>query len=252
MEWTIADGDNILAKIAQVPLRLAWAITVHKSQGMSLDAAFMDLSGSFEYGQGYVALSRVCTLAGLYLAGFNDRALQVHPEVVKQDAEFRVLSNQVGDELHAMDAKAITQIHEDFIRACGGKVVPQRKGENGTRLRSTRVVSAQHSARKERRWEKTLSLIRGGRTIAEVARLRRRSEDTIMQHLEMVRATGKLSPHDIAHIASEREKEIAEVQSIFHRLGAEKLKPVFEYFGGQYPYDTIRLARLLFVGKGEN
>ena len=62
-----------------MPLRLAWAITVHKSQGMSLDAAVIDLSRAFEYGQGYVALSRVRELVGLHLLGLNERALRVHP-----------------------------------------------------------------------------------------------------------------------------------------------------------------------------
>ena len=84
-EWRIDDRARTLAKIVQVPLRLAWAITVHKSQGMSLDAAVMDLSAAFEYGQGYVALSRVRSLAGLYLSGFNERALAVHPQILKKD-----------------------------------------------------------------------------------------------------------------------------------------------------------------------
>ena len=80
------------ATITQVPLRLAWGITVHKSQGMSLDAAVMDLSASFEYGQGYVGLSRVRSLDGLYLLGWNARALQVHPQVLAKDFEFRAAS----------------------------------------------------------------------------------------------------------------------------------------------------------------
>jgi len=85
-EWRIEDGGRVLARIIQVPLRLAWAMTVHKSQGMSLDAVHMDLSQTFEYGQGYVALSRVRTLAGLSLAGLNQRALEVHPEVSRSRA----------------------------------------------------------------------------------------------------------------------------------------------------------------------
>ena len=77
--WKIDEGGQERASITQIPLRLAWAMTVHKSQGMSLDAAVIDLSRAFEYGQGYVALSRLRTLAGLHLLGLNERALRVHP-----------------------------------------------------------------------------------------------------------------------------------------------------------------------------
>ena len=52
----------------------------------------MDLSGAFEYGQGYVALSRVRSLEGLYLLGWNARALEVHPAVLHKDFEFRAAS----------------------------------------------------------------------------------------------------------------------------------------------------------------
>lgn len=92
-EWSIKEGDYEKAAIMQIPLRLAWAVTIHKSQGMSLDAAMVDLSRSFEYGQGYVAISRVCSLDGLYLEGMNEMALEMHPEVVKQDALFRESSD---------------------------------------------------------------------------------------------------------------------------------------------------------------
>lgn len=92
-EWGIEHNDGKLAaSIKQLPLRLAWALTVHKSQGMSLDAASMNLAGAFEYGQGYVALSRVRSLAGLSLEGLNDKALLMHPEVVEKDLEFREAS----------------------------------------------------------------------------------------------------------------------------------------------------------------
>ncbi len=86
--WSIKERGVDVAEISQIPLRLAWAMTVHKSQGMSLDSAIIDLGKSFEYGQGYVALSRVRSLAGLFLEGLNEQALMMHPEIVEKDKEF--------------------------------------------------------------------------------------------------------------------------------------------------------------------
>ncbi len=121
MEWTIGDGARTLAKIEQVPLRLAWAITVHKSQGMTLDAAVMDLSDAFEFGQGYVALSRVRTLAGLHLLGVNARALDVHPDTLTRDDEFRAQSDEAERAFEAMDPEKLQTMHRNFIQASGGK-----------------------------------------------------------------------------------------------------------------------------------
>ncbi len=92
--WTIDDEQKILAKITQVPLRLAWAITVHKSQGMTLEAAEIDLSRSFGYGMGYVALSRLKSLNGLYLLGINEIAYKLDPQVFSYDKELIALSKQ--------------------------------------------------------------------------------------------------------------------------------------------------------------
>jgi len=89
-EWSIQEGRKVIASIKQYPLRLAWALTVHKSQGMTLDSAIMDLSKSFEYGQGYVALSRVKSLDGLFLEGFNSHSLRMHPKVIIADKQFRI------------------------------------------------------------------------------------------------------------------------------------------------------------------
>jgi len=90
--WVIEDQNVIQAQISQLPLRLAWAVTVHKSQGMSLDAAEIDLSRSFVPGMGYVALSRVRALSGLKLLGLNAMALQVDPRIVELDRELKDLS----------------------------------------------------------------------------------------------------------------------------------------------------------------
>ena len=119
--WAIENEGRALAGITQIPLRLAWAITVHKSQGMSLDTAFIDLTQAFEYGQGYVALSRVRTLDGLQLAGWNAQALRVHPDVRKKDAAFREASESAQQTFSAIDPNGLQTMQTNFIRACGGK-----------------------------------------------------------------------------------------------------------------------------------
>jgi ATP-dependent exoDNAse (exonuclease V) alpha subunit len=122
VEWAVMDGHKKLAHIEQLPLRLAWAITVHKSQGMSLDAAHIDLSQAFEYGQGYVALSRVRTLNGLYLAGFNERALEVHPDVAEHDSALRAASDEAADAFERMPKAELGLLHKNFVHALGGKL----------------------------------------------------------------------------------------------------------------------------------
>lgn len=67
----------------QFPLRLAYGITIHKSQGMSLDKLVVDCSRIFEKGQAYVALSRIKTLDGLYLRNFNPAKVMVDDTVVE-------------------------------------------------------------------------------------------------------------------------------------------------------------------------
>lgn len=120
-EWSVVDGSKILAQIKQVPLRLAWAITIHKSQGMSLDAAIIDLSQAFEFGQGYVALSRVRSLEGLYLEGFNDKALMLHPDVIQADAVFRARSDAAVKRIKQLSSVEKEKLERNFLRAIGGE-----------------------------------------------------------------------------------------------------------------------------------
>ena len=95
--WELRDGERKRASISQVPLRLAWAITVHKSQGMTLDAAKIDLRKAFVEGMGYVALSRVRDLDNLYLYGINRRALEVSPDALAIDEVLRQASRESAE-----------------------------------------------------------------------------------------------------------------------------------------------------------
>ena len=95
--WELRDGERKRASISQVPLRLAWAITVHKSQGMTLDVAKIDLRKAFVEGMGYVALSRVRDLDNLYLYGINRRALEVSPDALAIDEVLRRVSRESAE-----------------------------------------------------------------------------------------------------------------------------------------------------------
>jgi ATP-dependent exoDNAse (exonuclease V) alpha subunit len=88
-EWALHDNLGPIATIEQIPLSLAWAITVHKSQGMTLDQAVIDLRQAFELGMGYVALSRLRTYEDLQLLGINQTALKVSEKALELDKFFR-------------------------------------------------------------------------------------------------------------------------------------------------------------------
>jgi len=123
MSWMVEENSKVLARLTQMPLRLAWAITVHKSQGMSLDAAVMDLSRVFEYGQGYVALSRVRRLSGLFLLGWNEQTFEVHPGILEQDRRFRSQADDAQKEYGSIAQNELQEIHERFILSCDGLLI---------------------------------------------------------------------------------------------------------------------------------
>lgn len=116
--WSIEnEAGKVIASFQQIPLRLAWAITIHKSQGMTLEAAEINLMHTFEKGQGYVALSRLKSLTGLKLLGFNEQALELDSLAVKADRRFQELSKEAEDNFANVD---LTAQHKAFIRHCGG------------------------------------------------------------------------------------------------------------------------------------
>ncbi|KAF6167113.1 hypothetical protein GIB67_041368 [Kingdonia uniflora] len=79
--FLVMAGDRALATRKQIPLILAWAVSVHKCQGMTIDRLETDLSKAFGYGMVYVALSRVKSLDGLHLVGLDSCKIEAHPKV---------------------------------------------------------------------------------------------------------------------------------------------------------------------------
>ena len=101
--------------VSQIPLQLSWAMTIHKSQGATMDAARMDLGNDvFEYGQAYVALSRVKTLDGLYLHSFNPAKIKANPNVLQFYEKMRGAVRQTVTEADL--SKATVSKTTDFSR----------------------------------------------------------------------------------------------------------------------------------------
>ena len=226
--WRIEEDNKIKAEIIQYPLRLAWAITVHKSQGMSLDAAEIDLSNSFESGMGYVALSRVRSLEGLYLKGLNDLALKVHEEVLVFDRDFRNISEENSYNLGKQKREEIESNHKEFINRIGNKTSEKRVKID--------TVSA------------TKALLAEEISVKEIATLRKLKEDTIISHIEEILEKEpnfniKFLQKSISHARLDK------IISAFRKVGAlpggkRPLSPVKNILGPSYSFIEIRLARL--------
>ena len=188
MEWMIEDQGRTLASVKQVPLRLAWAMTIHKSQGMSLDAAMVDLGSAFEYGQGYVALSRVRRLSGLYLLGCNERATQVHPDILAQDRIFRDASLEAEDRVAHLSEAAKASVEHNFIAVCGGKAA--KTEEKAFSVNAVREDHPKAYARWTAQEEKELTaLFRAGTTVKEIAQRMERKRGGISSRLKKLRLT---------------------------------------------------------------
>lgn len=232
VDWVIEENGKQKASITQIPLRLAWAITIHKSQGMSMDAAVMDLREVFEYGQGYVALSRVRTLDGLHILGWNDRVFQVHPQIRVQDTTF-VQSSEAAALLFADIPKPeLKEMQDRFILASGG-TVDIKKGKRGVKIDTV---------------EQTLMLVLQGKSIKEIARERKLVPVTIFHHLEKLVDGGKLAYDDIEYLLDDKVKNgWHQIKRTFVALDTSKLAPVYEHYKGNYTYDQLRLARMVMV-----
>ncbi len=232
-DWHIEEDGRMKAEIIQYPLRLAWAITVHKSQGISLDAAEIDLSRSFEPGMGYVALSRVRSLGGLFLRGLNATALKVHDEVLEYDEVFRRASVRHAADIRSMSSAALAKQHEAFLE----RVRPPLGASRGKKKKKLDTLT------------ETQNLIAlRSLMIKDIAYARDITEETVLSHIERLRERDPAL--DISHlknsISADRFDEIA---SVFKRIGKDArggylLAPVHSALGEGYSYADIRLVRL--------
>lgn len=175
--WELRDGDKKRASISQIPLRLAWAITVHKSQGMTLDAARIDLRKAFVEGMGYVALSRVRAMDSLYLHGINQMALKVSSQALSIDEGLRDHAQR--------DAERFSQLRAR-VKKRALEPEPKQKQSSGWQEKVDKMRETYPNA--YRPWTKLhdgeLSAgFQNGKTVEELSQLLGRHEGSITMRL---------------------------------------------------------------------
>jgi predicted ATPase len=229
VNWRIEEEGKVKAEIMQYPIRLAWAITVHKSQGMSLDAAEIDLSKSFEKGMGYVALSRVRSLGGLSLKGLNETALEVDDRVLQYDREMREISFKHAEELQSLSRINIERTHAEFLKI----VAPSTPGQKKQKKPDTVM--------------ETKRLLSEGKTLSEIAKERKVKEGTIIDHLEKIKE--KFPGFSMSPIRkSLSTKRFKDIMIALKKCGMQEgkylLTPAKNMLKDSVSFDEIRIVRL--------
>ncbi|MFA6340753.1 MAG: AAA family ATPase, partial [Candidatus Paceibacterota bacterium] len=235
VSWVVEEEGKRKATIEQYPLRLAWAITVHKSQGMSLDSVEVDLSKSFERGMGYVALSRVREISGLRLTGLNKNALEVREDVSIFDEDLQEMSAQDKSWLYSLTDKEIKEKQKKFLDKVAIYATDEKKKKKNriTPIQETRNMLEQRMGFKEILEHKGVTL------------------GTILEHVEKI--LEKDPNFDISHLKGEVPSgKFKKAYMAFRNMYGEnrdfRLAPVRNALGDGFTYEELRIVRL-FVKK---
>ena len=236
-----------IGRFKQYPLKAAWAITVHKSQGLTFDKAIIDVHAAFSPGQAYVALSRCRTLDGLVLSSpvsasvfMRDNAVDAYMNYISRSVEELAFSScyEYFDYEKKPEPEVISPVKkvvEKIIAA--GKVVAEKVNKEKPK-KVNKEEPRDDTGKKLNTSEYSYWLYNQGNTVEQIAEKRKLNPVTIEGHLARYVASGDIDVHEFVD-----GDTLQKVEAYCMEHPEEKaLKPIFEHFSAKISYGVLRMA----------
>ena len=223
-----------IGRFKQYPLKAAWAITVHKSQGLTFDKAIIDVHAAFSPGQAYVALSRCRTLDGLVLSSpvsasvfMRDNAVDAYMNYISRPAEELAFSSCY--EYFEYEKKPEPEEVAPVKKVKVNKEKPKKEKKEELR---------DDTGKKLNTFEYSYWLYNQGSTVEQIAEKRKLNPVTIEGHLAHYVASGDIDVHEFVD-----GDTLQKIEAYCMEHPEEKaLKPIFEHFDAKIPYSVLRMA----------
>ncbi|MEE0317228.1 MAG: helix-turn-helix domain-containing protein [Bacteroidales bacterium] len=223
-----------IGRFKQYPLKAAWAITVHKSQGLTFDKAIIDVHAAFSPGQAYVALSRCRTLDGLVLSS------PVSASVFMRDNAVDAYMNYISRPVEELAFSSCYEYFEYEKKLEPEEVAPVKKIKvNKEKPKKEKKEELRDdTGKKLNTFEYSYWLYNQGDTVEQIAERRGLNQSTIEGHLTRYVASGDIDVHEFVD-----GDTLQKVEAYCMEHPEEKaLKPIFEHFDAKIPYGVLRMA----------
>lgn len=223
-----------IGRFKQYPLKAAWAITVHKSQGLTFDKAIIDVHAAFSPGQAYVALSRCRTLDGLVLSS------PVSASVFMRDNAVDAYMNYISRPVEELAFSSCYEYFEYEKKPEQEAVAPVKKVKvNKEKPKKDKKEELRDdTGKKLNTFEYSYWLYNQGNTVEQIAEKRKLNPVTIEGHLARYVASGDIDVHEFVD-----GDTLQKVEAYCMEHPEEKaLKPIFEHFDAKIPYGVLRMA----------
>lgn len=223
-----------IGRFKQYPLKAAWAITVHKSQGLTFDKAIIDVHAAFSPGQAYVALSRCRTLDGLVLSS------PVSASVFMRDNAVDAYMNYISRPVEELAFSSCYEYFEYEKKLEPEEVAPVKKVKVNQEKpkKVNKEEPRDDTGKKLSTFECSYRLYNQGDTVERIAEKRGLNQSTIEGHLARYVASGDIDVHEFVD-----GDTLQKVEAYCMEHPEEKaLKPIFEHFDAKIPYNVLRMA----------